>query len=199
MDERVVLATLQRRMAFGFRPGEWDAAVARGVAASVDALIAPDTASIATPADPWDEARIGDGPAPRAAIVYLVDAWLTRMVTTPRPLVEWMAWFWHGHFVSAFPKVKVPLYAVTQLRLFQIADDLGDPEQADHQGKKIDALPDRRDAEGVARQPAVDVGADDRLTPSSRFPHIAGSSWPHGRTGGARHAPAANGVRLSSR
>jgi uncharacterized protein (DUF1800 family) len=41
------------------------------------------------------------------------------MVTTPRPLVEWMAWFWHGHFVSAFPKVKEPLYAVMQLRLFQ--------------------------------------------------------------------------------
>ena len=24
------------------------------------------------------------------------DAWLSRMVTTPRPLVEWMAWFWHA-------------------------------------------------------------------------------------------------------
>ena len=114
-----MLATLQRRMAFGFRPGEWDAAVARGASATVDALLAPDAASIAAPADPWDDARIGDGSAPRTAIVYLVDAWLTRMVTTPRPLVEWMAWFWHGHFVSAFPKVKEPLYAVTQLRLFQ--------------------------------------------------------------------------------
>jgi uncharacterized protein (DUF1800 family) len=119
MDERVVLATLHRRMAFGFRPGEWDAAVARGLPATVDALIAPDTAAISAPTDPWDDARLGDGRAPRTAITYLVDAWLTRMVTTPRPLVEWMAWFWHGHFVSAFPKVKEALYAVTQLRLFQ--------------------------------------------------------------------------------
>jgi uncharacterized protein (DUF1800 family) len=119
MDERAALATLQRRMAFGFGPGEWDAAVARGAAVTVDALIDPDAASVAAPADPWDAARIGDGRAARPVIVYLVDAWLTRMVTTPRPLVEWMAWFWHGHFVSAFPKLKEPLYAVTQLRLFQ--------------------------------------------------------------------------------
>jgi uncharacterized protein (DUF1800 family) len=30
-----------------------------------------------------------------------------------------MAWFWHGHFVSAFAKVRLPLAMVTQIRLFQ--------------------------------------------------------------------------------
>jgi uncharacterized protein (DUF1800 family) len=119
MDERGVIATLQRRMAFGFRPGEWDAAVARGTAATIDALVAPEAAQVAAPSDPWDDTRLGGDAARRNAIVYLVDAWLTRMVTTPRPLVEWIAWFWHGHFVSAFPKLKEPQYAVQQLRLFQ--------------------------------------------------------------------------------
>ncbi len=37
--------------------------------------------------------------------------WFRRMVATPRPLEERMTLFWHGHFVSAHPKVGwMPLY-----------------------------------------------------------------------------------------
>ena len=35
------------------------------------------------------------------------------------------------------------------------------PNMPDDQGKEVDAVPDRRDAERVAREPAVDVGADE--------------------------------------
>ncbi len=45
--------------------------------------------------------------------------------------------------------------------LLQIADDLDDAEHADHQRHEVDAVPQLRDAEGVAREPAVDVGADE--------------------------------------
>ena len=37
--------------------------------------------------------------------------WFRRMLRTPRPLEERMTLFWHGHFVSAHPKVGwMPLY-----------------------------------------------------------------------------------------
>ena len=41
------------------------------------------------------------------------------MVASPQPLVERMAWLWHGHFVSVFDKVKVGRLMVDQIRLFR--------------------------------------------------------------------------------
>jgi hypothetical protein len=48
-----------------------------------------------------------------------------------------------------------------QLRPFEIANDLDDAEHADDQGEEVDAVPYGRYAERVARQTAVDVGADE--------------------------------------
>ena len=48
-----------------------------------------------------------------------------------------------------------------RVRPLDVAHDLGDAEQADHQRQEVDAIPDRRPAEGVARHAGVDVGADE--------------------------------------
>jgi uncharacterized protein (DUF1800 family) len=48
-----------------------------------------------------------------------IGAWLDRLVATPRPLEEWMAWFWHGHFVSGLDKVRYPALMVRQLRTYR--------------------------------------------------------------------------------
>ena len=43
------------------------------------------------------------------------------MVGTQQPLVDRMAWLWHGHFVSAADKVRVARFMVGQIRLFRRA------------------------------------------------------------------------------
>ena len=45
--------------------------------------------------------------------------------------------------------------------LLEIADDLDDTEHADDQRQEVDAVPELRNAEGVAGRAAVDVGADE--------------------------------------
>ncbi len=40
--------------------------------------------------------------------------WLQEMVTTPSPLTEKMALFWHNHFVSSLQKVRQPQYLYRQ-------------------------------------------------------------------------------------
>ena len=48
-----------------------------------------------------------------------------------------------------------------QRRLLEVADDLDDAEQPDHQRHEIDPVPQFGDAEGVARQAAVHIGTDE--------------------------------------
>jgi uncharacterized protein (DUF1800 family) len=45
--------------------------------------------------------------------------WANRMLTSPRPLEEKMALFWHGHFVSNEAKVRDYRKLLAQLELFQ--------------------------------------------------------------------------------
>jgi hypothetical protein len=45
--------------------------------------------------------------------------WANRMLTSPRPLQEKMALFWHGHFVSNEAKVRDYRKLLNQLELFQ--------------------------------------------------------------------------------
>ena len=46
-------------------------------------------------------AGIGDGSSQWQQGEVLRDWWLTRMITTPTPIVEKLTLFWHGHFVTA--------------------------------------------------------------------------------------------------
>jgi uncharacterized protein (DUF1800 family) len=41
------------------------------------------------------------------------------MVAAPSPLVDRMAWLWHGHFVSSLREVRDPEMLVNQIRLFR--------------------------------------------------------------------------------
>jgi len=134
MTDRATIAWLLRRAGFGMAPGELDQAVADGVTATIDRLVDPDGHGVAPAPDPWDGVDLalpGIGPgasaqARRAArqdqrdkALQAVEAWLDHLVTTPRPLHDWMAWFWHGHFVSGLDKVKAPFLLVQQLRTFR--------------------------------------------------------------------------------
>ena len=59
-------------------------------------------------------ARQRSGNQPRVAYW-----WANRMLTSPRPLEEKMALFWHGHFASNEAKVRDYRKLLGQLELFQ--------------------------------------------------------------------------------
>jgi uncharacterized protein (DUF1800 family) len=116
VTERSQRAWLLRRAGFGPAAGELDRLEAVPVAQLLDTLVDPGAHGAGPAPDPWagldltgEGNRSGGGP--------VVTAWLRAMATTPRPLEEWMRWFWHGHFVSTLPVVKQPGLMVDQLRL----------------------------------------------------------------------------------
>ena len=133
-SQRTAIALVQRRAGWGLAPGELDAQVADGVSATIDKLVDPDSHGVPPSPDPWagiDLTPQRPGPnatqaekqqarqVERQQTEAAIGAWLDHLSTTPRPLEEWMAWFWHGHFVSGLDKVKVPLLMVQQLRTYR--------------------------------------------------------------------------------
>jgi uncharacterized protein (DUF1800 family) len=120
MDAAATVARLHRRAGFGLAASERAAALQRGVDAEVARLLDPAAAGIPEPDDAWTGVDLTfiQGQV-TATAVEMVHGWIGRMVATPRPLEERMAWFWHGHFVSALSKVRLPLAMATQIRLFQ--------------------------------------------------------------------------------
>jgi uncharacterized protein (DUF1800 family) len=122
MDVAATVARLHRRAGFGLAAGDLDGAVERGVDAEVARLLDPAAAGVPAPADAWDgvDLTFAKG-AVAATAVDMVHGWINRMITTARPLEERVAWFWHGHFVSALSKVRLPVAMATQIRLFQTA------------------------------------------------------------------------------
>lgn len=118
MEERALIARLHRRAAFGLTGPELDAAVTAGVAASVAALAHPDVAGRPAAPDPFAGlAADATAGALRRQVTAAADAWLTHMGATPRPGHEWLRWFWHGHLVTAAPKVKNTAALTTLARL----------------------------------------------------------------------------------
>jgi uncharacterized protein (DUF1800 family) len=112
---------LHDRAGFGLAAADLPAAVARGVDAELGRLLQPDAAGVPAPADAWDDTALGGpgGGLVRQGVLSLVGSWLDRMVSTPRPLIDRLAWFWHGHFTTDVQKVRFPLLVANQLRLFQ--------------------------------------------------------------------------------
>ena len=51
--------------------------------------------------------------------VYAVQWWLDRMIDSPKPIQEKMAFFWHGHFCSSWDKVNSAWAMMNQNRLFR--------------------------------------------------------------------------------
>lgn len=115
------MAWLHRRIGFGLAPGELDRLAALGTGAVLDRLLDPDAHGVDAAPDPWadlDLTAYDPATATREQRVAPIGAWLVAMATTPRPLHEWMRWFWHGHLVSTLRVVKHPALMVGQLRMF---------------------------------------------------------------------------------
>jgi uncharacterized protein (DUF1800 family) len=120
VNDRERIAWLHRRAGFGLAPGELDQLVALGPAQVLDRLVEPDAHGVAVAPDPWsglalplssEETRKDGGRA--------IVAWLDHLARTPRPLEDWMAWFWHGHLVSSLLEVKRPALMVGQVRTYR--------------------------------------------------------------------------------
>ncbi|MBI4885301.1 MAG: DUF1800 family protein [Actinobacteria bacterium] len=125
MDERDSVAWLHRRAGFGLPPAEMRAAIENGFAAELERMLDPSAIADAVSADPWDNEQLPYDPEDRPSKRYAIAGWIGAMVATEQPLVDRMAWLWHGHFVSALDKVRVARLMVDQVRLFQTAG-LGD-------------------------------------------------------------------------
>ena len=119
MDDRAAISWIHRRAGFGLALPELDAAAARGPAAEIEALLAPEAVTAAVAADPWDDADLPIDIKDRQAAIQSIKTWLDHMTSTTTPLVDRIAWLWHGHFVSALDKVKVARLMVDQVRLFR--------------------------------------------------------------------------------
>ena len=119
MEERDAVAWLYRRAAFGLPPAALRAAVAAGATAELDRLLDPNGAGAAPANDAWDDERLPIDPKDRPSKFYAMTQWLEALAGTDRPLVDRIAWMWHGHFVSALDKVRIARLMVGQARLFR--------------------------------------------------------------------------------
>jgi uncharacterized protein (DUF1800 family) len=57
--------------------------------------------------------------ADRRQMRELQNWWLTRMIETPRPLVEKMTLFWHGHFATSYRAIEDSYHMFMQNQLFR--------------------------------------------------------------------------------
>jgi uncharacterized protein (DUF1800 family) len=122
MDQvRSDIALLYRRAGFGATSAQLDAATPAGYEGAVEALLeglhGPDTGGDAVAAPALTHSPRPAGPAGSAArqaqqralaasFVELQEWWAQRMVATSTPLREKLTLFWHGHFATAFSKVR---------------------------------------------------------------------------------------------
>jgi len=111
---RAEAAHLLRRAGFGARPEEQERAVAAGLAATVEKLLADDEGK--------EAAQLGASGALVAegdALAPLQGVWLGRMVATRAPLREKLALLWHGHFATSLAKVQRATWMWWQYELFR--------------------------------------------------------------------------------
>lgn len=115
------LAHLLRRTEFVARPERIAALSSLDLAAVVDDILTVDTAAT-TPSN-----LITHNPNGWQQYVDACDWWIDQMVTRPRPLLEKMVLFWHGHFVSAWWDVDEGFHMMKQLQTYR-ANALGNME-----------------------------------------------------------------------
>ena len=110
------VAHLLRRSGFFARTSDVDALMGEASWADVVERV------LDTAANPAESTPAGvSNPSTLQAIVAGTRYWMDRMVTTPTPLVERMAFFWHGILTSAAPNPDMPL-VFAQIRTWR---DLG--------------------------------------------------------------------------
>ncbi len=79
----------------------------------------PDAATYRAISDRTPEERRAFTLARQGEALAIRGWWLTEMIGSPAPLRERLALFWHGHFTSAYEKVRVPDLMWRQLALFR--------------------------------------------------------------------------------
>jgi uncharacterized protein (DUF1800 family) len=113
-DDRPRIAHLLRRTGFGTTGPAIDAAAARGVDATLAAVLAaradgPAPPRFETPEAPGKQdtaARKAYKKELRAQAQTLTLWWLQRMVAAPEPFPERLTFFWHGHWATSIQKVR---------------------------------------------------------------------------------------------
>ena len=119
--ERRRVARLFHRAGFGATTAVIDQWAAKGYAAAVDGLLAyppaagrPDEAEVlaVVTGAPSNEIEAFD-------MSTYQRWWLDRMATTANPLEEKLTLYWHGHFATAFSKVKRPRAMLAQNKLLR--------------------------------------------------------------------------------
>ncbi len=118
-EAEIAAAWVLRRVGFGATVADLERAADVGIALFLDELFDPEGQGLADDGDPWagiDVPLILESPRDVAPSIA---AWLDRFRTASRPTMEWLAWYWHGHLVSSFAKVRSPRRMVNQIRLFR--------------------------------------------------------------------------------
>lgn len=118
-DERLAVARLLHRLAFGPAGQQYERALALGAAATAGELMlavnatsaASDSAATPPPALPYltlagAGSRAAYEQARRDQERALKLWWLDRMTTTAQPLLERATWHWHGHWATSELKVR---------------------------------------------------------------------------------------------
>lgn len=99
---------LLSRTTFGATPAEIHSFAAMDHAAAVDRLLDTWHGDALTMRPAWDDLASG-----------LRNWWVEEMLVTDQPMVERMTLFWHGHFTSAFVKVRSASALYTQNALLR--------------------------------------------------------------------------------
>lgn len=115
-------AHLLARAQFGFSPIELDRAVADGLPATVDRLLAPQPESAEFQ---QSETVLRKTALATGEIADLKIWWLYRMWSSANPLAEKVALFWHNHFATSNDKVASVPQMLAQNDLIR-AEGLGD-------------------------------------------------------------------------
>jgi uncharacterized protein (DUF1800 family) len=124
------IAHLYRRAAFGARPEDVVAGVARGYAATVDYLLdrtRPDSGAVAPPPLPALNTQAADTRELKKVVQQarkeqerlLVEWWLEHMVLSEQGGKEKLTWFWHDHFATSENKVDNPDLMLAQNQTFR--------------------------------------------------------------------------------
>lgn len=124
MEERDRVVWLHRSGGFGLPMAQMQTAVAAGADAELSRLLDVSGAGGAPAMDPWDDSLLPLDPMDREARIHAVGGWLRLMIETEQPVLDHMAWWWHGHLVSGLDKVRFARAMVEQIRLFR-RDGLG--------------------------------------------------------------------------
>ncbi len=140
MSERERVQLLLWRAGFGATPAQVDAATAKGYTQAVeDILNYPDEAVSSPAIPPWPITPIVVlSPNEKTAYTQSVIAtqrarndarskgnqmllawWADRLRTSPTPLQENLALFWHNHFATSLDKVDRPAYMLAQNQLLR--------------------------------------------------------------------------------